>query len=78
MTFIVPVSVTILEERMSRKLSLATLALCATLVAVPAVAQQPAGKDSTKATTTTAKHHSKHHGKKGAAAPAAKDSTKKQ
>jgi hypothetical protein len=60
---------------MSRKLSLATLALCATLVAVPAVAQQPAGKDSTKATTTT-KH--KHH-KKGATAPAAapKDSTKK-
>ena len=63
---------------MSRKLSLATLALCSTLLAVPAIAQQPAGKDSTKA-TTTAKHHGKHHGKKGAAAPAAaaKDSTKK-
>ena len=63
---------------MSRKLSLATLALCTTLLAVPAIAQQPAGKDSTKA-TTMAKHHGKHHGKKGAApAAAAKDSTKKQ
>jgi hypothetical protein len=62
---------------MSRKLSLATLALCTTLLAVPAIAQQPAGKDSTKA-TTMAKHHAKHH-KKGAMAPAAaKDSTKKQ
>ena len=62
---------------MSRKLSLATLALCTTLLAVPAIAQQPAGKDSTKA-TTTAKHHGKHH-KKGAMAPAAaKDSTKKK
>jgi hypothetical protein len=64
---------------MSRKLSLATIALCATLLAVPAMAQQPAGKDSTKATTpkaTTAmgKHH-KHH--KGAAA-AAKDTTTKK
>lgn len=63
---------------MSRKLSLATLALCTTLLAVPAIAQQPAGKDSTKA-TTMAKHHGKHHGKKGAApAAAAKDSTKKK
>ncbi len=63
---------------MSRTLSLATLALTAALIAVPAVAQQPAGKDSTKATSTMAKHHGKHH-KKGGAAPAAaaKDSTKK-
>lgn len=61
---------------MSRKLSLATIALCATLLAVPAMAQQPAGKDSTKATTTTTtgKHH-KHH--KGGAA-AAKDTTTKK
>lgn len=63
---------------MSRTLSLATLALTAALIAVPAVAQQPAGKDSTKATTTMGKHHRKHH-KKGGEAPAAaaKDSTKK-
>lgn len=64
---------------MSRTLSLATLAVTAALIAVPAVAQQPAGKDSTKATTTMAKHHGKHHKKGAMAAPAAaaKDSTKK-
>ena len=61
---------------MSRKLSLATLTLVAALLAVPAVAQQPAGKDSTKATTTMGKHKSKHHKKGGAAAPA--DTTKKK
>jgi len=60
---------------MSRTLSLATLALTAALIAVPAVAQQPAGKDSTKATTTMGKHHGKHHKKTGAAAA---DTTKKQ
>jgi hypothetical protein len=60
---------------MSRTLSLATLALSAALIAVPAVAQQPAGKDSTKATTTMGKHHRKHHKKTGAAAA---DTTKKQ
>ena len=60
---------------MSRKLSLATIALCATLLAVPAMAQQPAGKDSTKATTTTTGKHHKHH--KGGAA-AAKDTTTKK
>jgi hypothetical protein len=77
MTFFVPVSATISEERMSRKLSLATMALSAVLLAVPAVAQQPAAKDSTKAAATTTKHKSKHHKKGDAMAkPAAKDSTK--
>ena len=65
---------------MSRKLSLAAAALSAMLLAVPAVAQQPAAKDSSAKTTTMAKPHGKHH-KKGAksemAKPAAKDSTKK-
>jgi hypothetical protein len=59
---------------MSRKLSLIGVALTALLLAVPAVAQQPAAKDSTKAaTSTTTKHKSKHH-KKGDAM--AKDTTK--
>ena len=62
---------------MSRKLSLATLALGAMLLAVPVVAQQP---DSTKpaATTTHAKKrvHTK-AAKHTVAKPAAKDSTKK-
>ena len=61
---------------MSRKLSLVGVALTALLLAVPAVAQQPA-KDSTKAAATTTKHKSKHHKKGDAMAkPAAKDSTK--
>jgi len=62
---------------MSRKLSLATLALGAMLLAVPVVAQQP---DSAKATTTMAKHHAKKHTKAmkhKATKPVAKDSTKK-
>jgi hypothetical protein len=62
---------------MSRKLSLATLALGAMLLAVPLVAQQP---DTAKATTTMAKHHAKKHtkaAKKTMAKPAEKDSTKK-
>jgi hypothetical protein len=59
---------------MSRKLSLIGVALTALLLAVPAIAQQPSAKDSTKAATTTTKHKSKHH-KKGDAA-ATKDSTK--
>ncbi|HEX9053999.1 MAG TPA: hypothetical protein VF830_03770 [Gemmatimonadales bacterium] len=60
---------------MSRKLSLATLALGAMLLAVPVVAQQP---DSTKpaATKTHAKKHAK-VAKHTMAKPAAKDSTKK-
>jgi hypothetical protein len=79
MTFIVPVSATISEERMSRKLSLATMALSAMLLAVPAVAQQPAAKDSTKAAATTKPHAKKHKksAKSEMAKPAAKDSTKK-
>jgi hypothetical protein len=44
---------------MSRKLSLTTLALLAALVAVPAMAQQPA--DSAKTHATTTHHKSKHH-----------------
>jgi hypothetical protein len=64
-----------LEERMSRKLSLATVALSAILLAVPAVAQQPTTKDTTKTAATTGKHHTKRH-KKAATAPA--DTTKKQ
>jgi hypothetical protein len=62
---------------MSRKLSLATVALSAMLLAVPAVAQQPTSKDTTKAATTTTKHRARTH-KKGAPKPAAKDTTKKQ
>jgi hypothetical protein len=60
---------------MSRKLSLVGVALTALLLAVPAVAQQPA-KDSTKAAATTTKHKSKHHKGGAMAKPAAKDSTK--
>jgi len=65
---------------MSRKLSLLTMVLCAALLAMPAMAQQPSGKDST-ATHTMAKKKGKHH-KKGAAtkdttATMKKDSTKK-
>lgn len=80
MTFMSHVCVTT-EERMSRKLSLTTLALFAALLATPVMAQQPAGgKDSSTATHTMAKKGHKHH-KKGAAAmakdSAKKDSTKK-
>jgi len=73
MTFIVPYLRHHLEERMSRKLSLVTLALGAMLLAVPAVAQQP---DTTK-TTTTAKQRKHHRKPKPAAQPAATDTTKK-
>jgi len=59
---------------MSRKLSLVGVALTALLLAVPAIAQQPAAKDSTKAAATTTKHKSGKHHKKGDAM--AKDSTK--
>ena len=58
---------------MSRTLSLATLALCATLLAVPAMPQQPAGKDSSKAAAT--KHHSKRHAKKHEVPPRQADTT---
>jgi uncharacterized protein YdeI (BOF family) len=64
---------------MSRKLSLMTLALCAALIATPAMAQQPSGKDSTTSHTMAKKGHKGHH-KKGAAAKDStmkKDSTKK-
>jgi hypothetical protein len=61
---------------MSRKLSLVGVALSALLLAVPAVAQQPTAKDSTKAAATT-KHKSKHHKAGAMAKPAATDSTKK-
>jgi hypothetical protein len=44
---------------MSRKLSLTTLALVAALVAVPAMAQQPA--DSGHAAAASTHHKSKHH-----------------
>jgi hypothetical protein len=62
---------------MSRKLSLVGVALTALLLAVPAIAQQPAAKDSTKAAATTTKHKSKHHKAGAMAKPAATDSTKK-
>lgn len=62
---------------MSRKLSLATLALGAMLLAVPVVAQQP---DSTKpaATKTMTKKHARTKAMKHKTTKAvAKDSTKK-
>jgi len=66
---------------MSRKLSLMTLALCAALIATPAMAQQPSGKDSSTAPAMAKKgHKAKTHHKKGAAAKDStmkKDSTKK-
>jgi hypothetical protein len=68
---------------MSRKLSLMTIALCAVLLATPAMAQQPSGaKDSTAAASMAKKgHKAKTHHKKGAAAKDStmmkKDSTKK-
>lgn len=79
LTATVPVPATNLEERMSRKLSLATFVLSAMLLAVPVVAQQP---DSTKpaATKTMAKAKKRTHTKAKthkAAKPAAKDSSKK-
>ncbi|HZE76749.1 MAG TPA: hypothetical protein VE091_15655 [Gemmatimonadales bacterium] len=67
---------------MSRKLSLMTIALCAALIAAPAMAQQPSGgKDSTAAPSMAKKGHKGHH-KKGAAATkdttmSKKDTTKK-
>lgn len=64
MTFIVPLQALLTEERMSRKLSLATLALFAALLATPVMAQQPqqpTGKDSTHAAASTTHHKSKHH-----------------
>jgi len=80
MTFIVPRLRYHTEERMSRKLSLMTIALCAALLATPAMAQQPSGKDSTTSHTMAKKGHKGHH-KKGAAAKDTtmmkKDSTKK-
>ena len=65
---------------MSRKLSLATFALGAMLLAAPVMAQQPAASDSSK--PTMAKTHAKKRvhtksAKKTAAKPAEKDSTKK-
>jgi hypothetical protein len=66
---------------MSRKLSLMTLALCAALIATPAMAQQPSGKDTTATQMTKKGHKAKSHHKKGAAAKDTtmmkKDSTKK-
>jgi hypothetical protein len=77
MTFIVPRLAFTTEERMSRKLSLMTIALCAALLATPAMAQQPSGKDSTAASSMAKKgHKAKTHHKKGAAA--AKDTTMKK
>ena len=67
---------------MSRKLSLMTIALWAALLATPAMAQQPSGKDSSTAPAMAKKgHKAKTHHKKGAAAKDStmmkKDSTKK-
>jgi hypothetical protein len=68
---------------MSRKLSLATLALFAALLATPVMAQQPTGKDSTHAAQRPAisleeasqeQHLEGHH----QAATAKKDSTSKK
>jgi hypothetical protein len=83
MTFIVPLQALPTEERMSRKLSLATLALFAALLATPVMAQQPTGKDSTHAQTSSTSHHkSKHHKSTSKdttkAATAKKDTTMKK
>jgi hypothetical protein len=84
MTFIVPLQALPTEERMSRKLSLATLALFAALLATPVMAQQPTGKDSTHAAATTSHKSSKKHHKSSTskdttkAATAKKDSTSKK
>jgi len=60
MTFIVSRQRYPTEERMSRKLSIPTLALLAALVAVPVMAQQPTDS-AHKATAATTHHKSKHH-----------------
>jgi len=87
MTFIFPLQALPTEERMSRKLSLATLALFAALLATPVMAQQPAqqptGKDSTHAAASTTHHKSKHHKSSTSkdttkAAAAKKDTTMKK
>jgi hypothetical protein len=82
MTFIVPLQALPTEERMSRKLSLTTLALFAALIATPVMAQQPTGKDSTHAAASTTHHKSKHHksstSKDTTKAAAKKDSTMKK
>ena len=63
---------------MSRKLSLATLALGAMLLAVPVVAQQQPDSTKPAATKTMTKKHARTKAMKHKATkPAEKDSTKK-